>query len=247
MKNMIKNFDSFNESFEGFELDFIKDCYLDLQDLGFEFSISSNSISGELLDKYSFEEVIESYRNFILVLQVEFTIKTHNIKFTENKVIINVELVEKSLEGLVDSVAIKLNGEEKIFKIIKISRNMIDVNKKTYLVGIRFFMENSDSEAFIDFNVYWELNWKEVNRNVKNSKRAFINPNCDFRINNSWFRLTGRGIDGQVEVDEKNAEKFYQYFKNKGGGWRFGNDENGTKVDFTTQFSPKDLVGNWNT
>jgi hypothetical protein len=244
---MILNYNKFiKESFEKDEEDFIKDCYFDLKSLGFDFSIRGNSIDANFSGDYSFKEVIESYRNLILSLESEFKIKGSEIKFLDKNVQIRIELVERNIEGLVDSVAIKLNGEEKIFKIIKISRNMIDVNKKTYLVGIRFFMENSDSEAFIDFNVYWELNWKEVNRNVKNSKRAFINPNCDFLINNSWFRLTGRGIDGQVEVDEKNAEKFYQYFKEKGGGWRYGNNHDGSRADFTEQFSPQDLVGSWN-
>jgi hypothetical protein len=243
---MILNYDNFLK--ESFDIDidnFINDCYADLLDLGFKFTKTSNSIYGVFNGEVSFDDFIEIYLDFVSKLKIEFIINSHEIKFTEKKVTIKVELVENSLEKVTDSVKLKINGEEKIFKILKINRNMIEVNKKTYLVGIRFFLKNSDSEAFIDFNVNWELNWKEVKLNVKNNGRAFINPNCDFHINNSWFRLTGRGIDGQIEVDSENAEKFYQYFKEKGEGWRYGNNDGGGRADFTTQFTSKDLVGSW--
>ena len=59
------------ESFE-LEGDFLNDCYLELSDLGFEFKISSNSISGELNGKYKFDEVIDLYRDFILRIEFEF-------------------------------------------------------------------------------------------------------------------------------------------------------------------------------
>jgi hypothetical protein len=244
---MILNYNNFlKESFDIDIDDFINDCYADLLDLGFTFTKTSDSIYGVFNGKISFDDFIDTYVDFVSKLKIEFIVKSHDIKFTEKKVIIEVKLIENNLERVSDSVKLILNGEEKIFKIIKISRNMIDINKKSYLVSIRFFMKNSDSESFIDFNVNWELNWKEVKRNVKNHKRAFINPNCDFYINNSWFRLTGRDTSGHVEVDNENAEKLYKYFKEKGGGWRYGNNEDGERVDFTTQFTSKDLVGNWN-
>ena len=110
-KNLNNKF--IKESFE-LEGDFLNDCYLELSDLGFEFKISSNSISGELNGKYKFDEVIDLYRDFILRIEFEFHVKEHNISFKENGVEIEVNLIEKTLEGLKDSIKIKLDGEEKI-------------------------------------------------------------------------------------------------------------------------------------
>lgn len=231
-KNLNNKF--IKESFE-LEGDFLNDCYLELSDLGFEFKISSNSISGELNGKYKFDEVIDLYRDFILRIEFEFHVKEHNISFKENGVEIEVNLIEKTLEGLKDSIKIKLDGEEKICKITGLRRSMINVSKKTYLSGLQFEIETASTKGFIRFWINWELNWKDVKNNAKKYNKIFINP-----------ELYLRGFQGRVEIDKESANKLYQYFVEKGGGWKYGQNDDYTKVDFTEQCSSDDLVGSWN-
>lgn len=224
------------ESLDGEQ--FIKDIYLELQDLGFEFLISNQTVSGKLIGKYQFDEVIELYREFILRLESEFYIKQNDISFKENEVTLNLNLIENSLEGLKDSIILKLDGEEKIFKIINIRRDMIDVLKKTYLSGLQFSISNSSETGFIRFWINWELNWKDVKNNAKKHNRIFINPEILLSIKNTWFH-------GTIEIDKESANKFYKYFE-ESGGWKYGYNDDSSKVDFTNQSSSDDLEGVWN-
>jgi hypothetical protein len=113
---------------------------------------------------------------------------------------------------------------------------MISLSNKTYLTQLQFSISNGSKNGFIRFWINWELNRAIINKNAKKEGRIFINPevSCGFAAITS------------IEIDKESGDKFYKYFIEKGDRWKFGTDDDGKRVDLTTQCDSNDLTGRWN-
>ena len=252
MANVLRFNRFIGESTE-YHKEFIKDCGTDLEDIGFTIrtNTSGDVVYGFLGEKYSDVEVIDAYKHFISNLKVEFNIGNHEIKFEKNKVTINISLMEKDMDGP-EIVSISLDDTIKQFKIVKIHRDMSslrDISKKgsrpkCYLSNIRFFLKDANnSESWIDFIVDEE----DFSKNITEFGRVFVNPKVKLHIDgfvsrinfNSWF-------EGNIKIDKDSGSKFYNYFKERGAGWRYGTTSAwAEKEDLTEQTDPKDFTGSW--